>query len=140
MKNFYLDLTKKWLMNLNAYKENLNILEILREEIMVDSPIDYERERLSPTHKIYLDTEEKAIKLYEIERYIKSLNNKINTIEKNLNELKEINRQVLILRYCESWKVKDIAIKYNYDYYHTSKLIKKSLHILKDTMFDILIE
>lgn len=140
MDKFYLDLTKKWLMNLNAYKENLNTLEILKEEVTIDSPISYDKERLSPTFKIYLDTEEKAIELYRIERGIRSINNKVNTVENNLDKLLKNEKEILKLKYIEGWKLNHIAQVMNYNYEYASRLSKRSLQKLCDLMFGFLIE
>jgi len=140
MESIYLNLSIKWLRNLNNYKENLIVLELAKEEIMIDSPLDYAREKLSKTYKIFSDTEEKAVQLYKIDKLIKSIGNKIDVVENALSKFNETERAMLIYKYQCFWKLQDIADACNYSYVYTSILIKKLTYILMKNMFNILLD
>ncbi len=139
MGDIYLDLTVKRLKRLNQYKKSLEDYENMREDLITTGSIDFTREKVSETYKIISSTEENAIKLYKVNAIIKSLKNKINTVEGNLNKLCEIDRSFLALRYIECWRIKNIAKLYNYSYDHTRKIMRKALFRLRDEVFNNLI-
>lgn len=90
-----------WLWDYKAYKcsiKNLNQLVIdVAEEGM---GIDYSRDKIGQTNKYNSDVENKAIKLekYDVECRIKSMSNVVNSIDKAMESLTDIEKQVIINR------------------------------------------
>lgn len=90
-----------WLREYKAYKcsiDNLNQLIIdVAEEGM---GIDYSRDKISTTNKFSSDVENKVIKLdkFNIEHRIKTMSNVINSIDKALESLTDMEKQVITNR------------------------------------------
>ncbi len=120
------ELSKKteWtLYNFKRLKESIEDLQLEIEEIKIDTDgvrsIRYDREKTSPTYKITSSTEDEVIrKIERIERLEKQIAKnkiKIQKIDRALNSLDEVEREIIEGKYLEGMQWWEIAesVKYS---------------------------
>jgi hypothetical protein len=95
----------EWLKDYEAYKYGIENLKELIEDIADEGMgIDYSRDKISPTNKYNSDTENKAIRMdkLDIQKRIKSMTNVVNSVNKAMGSLTEIERLIIKYRCIEN--------------------------------------
>jgi DNA-directed RNA polymerase specialized sigma24 family protein len=88
----------EWLRDYKAYKEGIKNLKILAYDIAEEGMgIEYDKDSVSPTNKLNSIVENKVIKLdkLHIEKRIKAMSNVLQAIDKSLDSLNDIEREVI---------------------------------------------
>lgn len=90
-----------WLREYKAYKCSIaNLQELIVDVAEEGMGIDYSRDKIGQTNKFSSDVENKVIKLdkFDIEHRIKVMSNVINSVDKALESLTDIEKQVITNR------------------------------------------
>lgn len=130
----------RWLREYKAYKcsiENLNQLVIdIAEEGM---GIDYSRDKIGQTNKFSSDVENKVIKLekYDVERRIKSMSNVVNAIDKAMESLTDIEKQVITNRCINGLYFYQFCYQINVSERTTKRIKKEALKKMSIVIFGI---
>lgn len=91
----------EWLGEYESYKEGIKNLKILVYDIAEEGMgIDYSKDQISPTNKFSSDVENKVLRLdkLQIEKKIKAMSNVVSSLDRALDRLTDIEREVIINR------------------------------------------
>lgn len=122
IKDRHYKLTEKLLYNYNMLKASIKNMkqEIneLENDVVGPSSISYETEKTGKTYKTNRPTEETAIKnityIDLLEKRIEMTQSKIERIDRSIEALNEVEKQVVRLRYIDSIQWFQIAYKLKY--------------------------
>jgi|GEM_PF-3248836 len=135
--DIYLNLTIRSLSRMNIYKKNLYIYREDLQKITLINNLNLSEGKHDSTNKTSSNVEDNAIKIYELNKLINSLENRINTIESNLNKLDPTDKQILIYKCVEGLNLKKTAKACQYSVIQTSRRLKKALNELTALMYDL---
>lgn len=91
----------EWLKDYEAYKAGIeNLKEAISDIAEEGMGLIYDKEPISPTNKFSSTTENAVIKIdkHDISRRIKTITNVVNAIDKALESLTDIEREIIINR------------------------------------------
>ena len=106
--DIYIKLTIRSLQRLTTYKEYLQNYKDRLDEVTIISNTSL-NEKTAATNKIYSITEDTAVRIHEIKYLMKSLDNRIKTIETNLNKLPKLEKEILTARYIDELTIEKAA-------------------------------
>jgi DNA-directed RNA polymerase specialized sigma24 family protein len=116
-----IEFTVELLKGYRELKIHLEELKKLKETLKCDyttQAITYDKVKVSPTNKISKDVEEEVIrtlsKIEELEKDIKQESGLITEIERAINNLKPIHKEIIEYKYIEGLSWNQIIDKTNY--------------------------
>jgi RinA family phage transcriptional activator len=149
-KEEYMDykrVIETWLRNYNdiiikldSYKSLYNEVE---KHVRDGDALEYDKEKLSPSHKISSEVEDNAITLANMSIEINHLESKILVIQQGIKQLNEKERRIIELRFMQhnrwdkplTWV--QISREMNYDISWCRELRNRAINTLTGVMFGI---
>lgn len=129
---------EKWLTHYKVIKAGI---ENLKEEYKLVEDcgrgIDTSQESTSKTYKFNSEVENTAIKLCLMKKRIKHMENKINKIDKALEALSELEREIIKERYIENKYYYQFTYKLYKSESHCKKIRKKAIEKMIIAIFGI---
>ena len=142
-KHDYFELTEKLLYSYPCLKLNLITLnqELMNFEHDNIKGIDFDRVNVSKTYSISKNTEDKAVlnieRIDSIKRDILRLKTKIDMIERSLDDLSEIQRKIIDLKYFKDESRDCICFSVNLSPSQVNVLRKRAVHKIKLCFFGL---
>lgn len=116
----------EWLKEYKAFKAGIKNFEELKSDLFEEGAgIDYSREPVSPTYRFNSEVENKVVRVdkIRIKRCIKTMQNVVHAIDKGLEGLNDIEREVIIGRCVEG--------KYYYEFCYKIHVSERSAKRIK---------